>query len=178
MVPRAVLMKSGLVSLNTARQVNTAHPKITMNSARPMTNLFNKAHSTLTDESQVLLKVPRKNNMYSVDLKNIVPKGGTKACDDAGKARMETVPGKDYIILPLWTADSPFSQSLKIYPDVNAIGGKTSIELPDDPNMPALEDIVYSDNDEDIGAEADMNNLDAFMPVSPFPIQEYQRSSS
>ncbi|GJU97091.1 putative ribonuclease H-like domain-containing protein [Tanacetum coccineum] len=30
----------------------------------------------LTDESQVLLKVPRKNNMYSVDLKNIIPKGG------------------------------------------------------------------------------------------------------
>ncbi|GKB31148.1 ribonuclease H-like domain-containing protein [Tanacetum coccineum] len=30
----------------------------------------------LTDESQVSLKVPRKNNMYSVDLKNIVPKGG------------------------------------------------------------------------------------------------------
>ncbi|GJZ49888.1 putative ribonuclease H-like domain-containing protein [Tanacetum coccineum] len=30
----------------------------------------------LTDENQVLLRVPRKNNMYSVDLKNIVPKGG------------------------------------------------------------------------------------------------------
>ncbi|GKA56757.1 putative ribonuclease H-like domain-containing protein, partial [Tanacetum coccineum] len=28
----------------------------------------------LTDESQVLLKVPRKHNMYSVDMKNIVPK--------------------------------------------------------------------------------------------------------
>nr|GEV19547.1 retrovirus-related Pol polyprotein from transposon TNT 1-94 [Tanacetum cinerariifolium] len=28
----------------------------------------------LTSESQVLLKVPRKNNMYSVDMKNIVPK--------------------------------------------------------------------------------------------------------
>ncbi|GJT61647.1 putative ribonuclease H-like domain-containing protein [Tanacetum coccineum] len=28
----------------------------------------------LTDESRVLLKVPRKNNMYSVDMKNIVPK--------------------------------------------------------------------------------------------------------
>ncbi|GKE68575.1 ribonuclease H-like domain-containing protein, partial [Tanacetum coccineum] len=28
----------------------------------------------LTDESQVLIKVPRKNNMYSVDMKNIVPK--------------------------------------------------------------------------------------------------------
>ncbi|GJU20423.1 putative ribonuclease H-like domain-containing protein, partial [Tanacetum coccineum] len=30
----------------------------------------------LIDESQVLLRVLRKNNMYSVDLKNIVPKGG------------------------------------------------------------------------------------------------------
>ncbi|GJV93969.1 ribonuclease H-like domain-containing protein [Tanacetum coccineum] len=28
----------------------------------------------LTDESHVLLKVPRKNNMYNVDMKNIVPK--------------------------------------------------------------------------------------------------------
>ncbi|GKA90802.1 putative ribonuclease H-like domain-containing protein, partial [Tanacetum coccineum] len=28
----------------------------------------------LADKSQVLLKVPRKNNMYSVDIKNIVPK--------------------------------------------------------------------------------------------------------
>ncbi|GKB75889.1 hypothetical protein Tco_0942784 [Tanacetum coccineum] len=30
----------------------------------------------LLDESQVLLRVLRKNNMYSVDLKNVVPSGG------------------------------------------------------------------------------------------------------
>ncbi|GJT17262.1 ribonuclease H-like domain-containing protein, partial [Tanacetum coccineum] len=30
----------------------------------------------LTDESHVLLKIPRKDNMYSVDLKNIIPQGG------------------------------------------------------------------------------------------------------
>ncbi|GJT81915.1 putative ribonuclease H-like domain-containing protein [Tanacetum coccineum] len=30
----------------------------------------------LLDESQVLLKVPRRNNMYSFDLKNVVPLGG------------------------------------------------------------------------------------------------------
>ncbi|GKF27147.1 ribonuclease H-like domain-containing protein, partial [Tanacetum coccineum] len=30
----------------------------------------------LFDESQVLLKVPRQNNMYSFDLKNVVPSGG------------------------------------------------------------------------------------------------------
>ncbi|GKE51497.1 putative ribonuclease H-like domain-containing protein [Tanacetum coccineum] len=53
--------------------------------------------------------------------------------------------------------------------EVNVVGGKTSIELLDDLNMSALEDIVYSDDDEDVGAEADMNNLDAFMPISPIP---------
>ncbi|GJX95548.1 putative ribonuclease H-like domain-containing protein [Tanacetum coccineum] len=53
--------------------------------------------------------------------------------------------------------------------EVNVVDPKTSIELLNDPNMPELEDIVYSDDDEDVGAEADMNNLDAFMPVSPIP---------
>ncbi|GJW05603.1 ribonuclease H-like domain-containing protein [Tanacetum coccineum] len=151
----------------------------------------------------------------------------TKACDDVGKARMKTVPGKDYILLPLWTADSPFSQSSKSSPDVgfkpsrddekkitkepgeegedsskdsecsdqekednvnntnnvnaastnevNAVGGKSRIELPDDPNMPALEDIVYSDEDKDVGAEADMKILDAFMPAVLFQLQEYTK---
>ncbi|GJY38245.1 putative ribonuclease H-like domain-containing protein [Tanacetum coccineum] len=33
-----------------------------------------KDGASLADESQVLLKVPRKNNMYSVDMKNSVPK--------------------------------------------------------------------------------------------------------
>ncbi|GKA92951.1 retrovirus-related pol polyprotein from transposon TNT 1-94 [Tanacetum coccineum] len=40
---------------------------------------------------------------------------------------------------------------------------KTSIELPNDPNMPALEDYIIFDSisdDQDDGAEADMNNLD------------------
>ncbi|GKE89455.1 putative ribonuclease H-like domain-containing protein, partial [Tanacetum coccineum] len=53
--------------------------------------------------------------------------------------------------------------------EVNAVGAKTSIKLPGDPNMPELEDIVYSNDDENITAEADMNNLDTFMPVSPIP---------
>ncbi|GJV05818.1 putative ribonuclease H-like domain-containing protein [Tanacetum coccineum] len=140
---------------------------------------------------------------FSENTPNIA--GSTKACDDAGKASMEKVPGKDYILLPLWPANLPLSQSPKSSPDKgdnvnstnnvntasdenntnnvnavsstvnaasiedNAIGAKISIELPDDLNMPELEDIVYSDDDEDVGVEADMNNLDAFMPVSPIP---------
>ncbi|GKD94770.1 hypothetical protein Tco_1374607, partial [Tanacetum coccineum] len=51
----------------------------------------------------------------------------------------------------------------------NEVNRKASIELLDHPNMPALEYIVYSDDDEDVSSEADMNNLDAFMPVSPIP---------
>ncbi|GKD44187.1 ribonuclease H-like domain-containing protein, partial [Tanacetum coccineum] len=44
----------------------------------------------LVDESQILLRVPRKNNMYSVDLRNIVPRGGltclfAKATSDESK---------------------------------------------------------------------------------------------
>ncbi|GJX13673.1 putative ribonuclease H-like domain-containing protein [Tanacetum coccineum] len=182
MVPRAVLTKSGLVSVNaarqkvsktavlvnTARQVNIAHPKSTVNVVRPMSYFSKTAHSSVkrpiqkqtafknsntnqkvntvraknvnnaktkavvnvvqgnnvhavkasacwadpsqhmtwnmsyptdyeeidggyvafggnpkggkitgkADENHVLLRVHRKNNIYSVDLKNIVPKGG------------------------------------------------------------------------------------------------------
>ncbi|GKD37132.1 putative ribonuclease H-like domain-containing protein, partial [Tanacetum coccineum] len=37
----------------------------------------------------------------------------TKTCDDVGKSRVEIVLGKDYILLPLWTQDPPFSSSPK-----------------------------------------------------------------
>nr|GFC31863.1 hypothetical protein [Tanacetum cinerariifolium] len=40
-------------------------------------------------------------------------------------------------------------------------------QLPDDPNMPELEDITYSDDKDDVGAEADFNNLETTITVSP-----------
>nr|GEW95062.1 hypothetical protein [Tanacetum cinerariifolium] len=43
-------------------------------------------------------------------------------------------------------------------------------QYPDDPNMPALEDITYSDDEEDVGAEADFSNLETTITVSPIPI--------
>ncbi|GJX13813.1 putative ribonuclease H-like domain-containing protein [Tanacetum coccineum] len=409
MVPKAVLMRSGLVSLTTVRPVNTTQPKTTLNSARPMTNIFNKAHSTVRrpinnitatknnnfnkrvntvsgknvntakpkavvnaarpkailnaikgnqcinhsekgnpqmdlqdqgvidsgcsrhmignmsyltdfevidggyvafggnpkrgkikgrdddsglvwgfffflatkDEISGILKSfitgvknlidqrvkvircdngtefknkemdqfcerkgSRPNWLFDIDAltksmnyKPVVARNqsngnaGTKACDDGGKARMETISGKDYILLPLWPPNLPFSQNSKSSPDVgfkpsrdneknvteesgkeggdpsnkndsvnstnnintasdgnitnnvntvsstvnttgievNAASSNTSIELPNDPNMHELEDIVYSDDYEDVGSDADMNNLNTFMPVSPIP---------
>ncbi|GJZ74929.1 hypothetical protein Tco_0639394 [Tanacetum coccineum] len=52
---------------------------------------------------------------------------------------------------------------------VNVVGGKKSIELSFDPNMPALEDYSifdFSRDDEDDGAVADINNLDTTIQVS------------
>ncbi|GJY04739.1 putative ribonuclease H-like domain-containing protein [Tanacetum coccineum] len=127
-----------------------------------------------------------KFNEYTTNIE-----GSTEACNNAGKARMETVPGKDYILLRLWVADLPLSQSLKDSSDVRfkpsgeeekkdneelgKEGEDTDVDeniiygCVDDPNMAALEEIVYSDNDEDVDAEADMNNLDTYIPVSPIP---------
>ncbi|GKA41306.1 putative ribonuclease H-like domain-containing protein [Tanacetum coccineum] len=47
MVPRGVLMKTGLRPLNTVRPVNTAHPKTTVYSARPMSRFSKSAQSTV-----------------------------------------------------------------------------------------------------------------------------------
>ncbi|GJW58590.1 putative ribonuclease H-like domain-containing protein [Tanacetum coccineum] len=69
---------------------NTKGGKITRKCTIKTGNLDFENVYFLTDESQVLLRVPRKNNMYSVDLKNIVPKGGltylfAKATSDESK---------------------------------------------------------------------------------------------
>ncbi|GJT16257.1 putative ribonuclease H-like domain-containing protein [Tanacetum coccineum] len=122
---------------------------------------------------------------------------GTKACDDAGKDRMETVPGKYYILLPLWTADPPFSQSSKnshagfkplennekkVIEEPRKEGGDSSkdsecsdqeqednVNSTNTVNASSTNEVNVVDDYEDVGAEADMNNLDAFMLVSPIP---------
>ncbi|GJU21909.1 putative ribonuclease H-like domain-containing protein [Tanacetum coccineum] len=65
--------------------------------------------------------------------------------------------------------------------EVNVVGGKTSIELPDDPNMPAFEDYSIFDfiiNDKDDGVVADMNNLDITIQVSPIPTTRIHKDHS
>ncbi|GJU34156.1 ribonuclease H-like domain-containing protein, partial [Tanacetum coccineum] len=155
------------------------------------------------------------NSRTRIVEENLHIRFSTKASDNAGQARKETEPVKNYILLPLWLADPPFSQDPKNSQDDgfkpssddekkvdedprkdsesidqekddnvnstnnvnaasinedNSVGGKTSIELPDDPNMHALEDISIfnlSIDNEDVGVEADMNNLDTTIQVSP-----------
>ncbi|GJU90449.1 putative ribonuclease H-like domain-containing protein [Tanacetum coccineum] len=201
----------------------------------------------LLDENQVLLRVPRKNNMYSVDLKNVAPSGGltclfTKATLDEsnlwhrrlGHINFKTMnklvrgnlvrglpskifendhtcvacqKGKQHKASCKTKTNKEMNQfcemkgikrefSVARTPQQNGVAerkNRTLIEvartilayskLPttfraeavytacyvqiygcaDDPNMPNLEEIVYSKDDEGVGAEVDMNNLDTFM---------------
>nr|GEW43074.1 hypothetical protein [Tanacetum cinerariifolium] len=89
----------------------------------------------------------------------------------ACKAKVETIPEKDYIVLPLWTQDPLFLSSSKDSPgdgfkpsreeekkDTEALGNKDNEDIvyrcTDDPNMPNLEEIVYSDEDEECNKES------------------------
>nr|GEU37614.1 reverse transcriptase domain-containing protein [Tanacetum cinerariifolium] len=121
----------------------------------------------------------------------------TKACNNVGKTRVNTVPDKDHILLPLWTQDPLFSSSSK---DSLSVGLKPSREeekkdakdpgikdskdnvvdenivyrCADDPNMPDLEEIGrFSDAEiDDLGT--DMNNLDTYFQeeLLRFKLQE------
>nr|GEV87846.1 hypothetical protein [Tanacetum cinerariifolium] len=162
----------------------------------------------------------------SVNYKPVVAENQSNG--SASKARVGTVPNKDYILLPLSTQDPLLSSSYKdspsngfkpsgeeekkdakdprnednevlsteeprvnqekdvnvnstnniiiVSPTANAASIKDNVVdenlvygCADDPNMPNLEEIVYSDDDENVGAEADMTNLDTNILVTPIP---------
>nr|GEU59239.1 copia protein [Tanacetum cinerariifolium] len=50
-----------------------------------------------------------------------------------------------------------------------------SSQLPNDPNMLELEDITYFDNEDNVGAEADFNNLETSITVSPILTTRVQK---
>nr|GEY11599.1 ribonuclease H-like domain-containing protein [Tanacetum cinerariifolium] len=176
----------------------------------------------LLNENQVLLRVPRENNMYNVDLKNIVPSGDltclfaknpnctrdlaykllenkpnvvgekpelegrkpesevyvfpssnaqTKKHDDKTKREAK---GKIPVVGQILTnSTNTFIVAGPSNTVVSPTHGKSSYvntsQYPDDPNMPELEDITYSDDEEDVGAEADFTNLETSITVSPIP---------
>nr|GEX60599.1 putative ribonuclease H-like domain-containing protein [Tanacetum cinerariifolium] len=69
----------------------------------------------LLNESQVLLRVPRKDNIYSVDLKSVVPTGG--------QAKKKKELKQEYILIPICTTD-PLNSQVDLPKDKWAIGTK------------------------------------------------------
>ncbi|GKC04485.1 hypothetical protein Tco_0996095 [Tanacetum coccineum] len=185
MVPRAVLMNSGLVSINTARQnisktvvlvntarqVNTVHSKTTVNAARPMSYLSKIAHSTgnphvdLQDKGVIDMWNAHDMNREHVHIFRDYEEIGTQSNDfSSTKASNNADPKSSH--------DDGSKPSIDDGKKVDEDPRKESesIELPFDLNMPALEDYSifdFSRDDEDDGAMADMNNLDTIIQVSP-----------
>nr|GEW48838.1 hypothetical protein [Tanacetum cinerariifolium] len=66
-----------------------------------------------------------------------------------------------------------FSAAGPLNTAVSPTHGKSSYvntsQYPDDLNMLELEDITYSDDEEDVGAEADFTNLESSITVTPIP---------
>nr|GEV46383.1 putative reverse transcriptase domain-containing protein [Tanacetum cinerariifolium] len=50
-------------------------------------------------------------------------------------------------------------------------------KYPDDPDMPELEDIVYLYDEKDVGAEADLSNLEINIHVSPIPTTRFHKDN-
>nr|GEV26892.1 hypothetical protein [Tanacetum cinerariifolium] len=118
---------------------------------------------------------------------------GIKPCDNVGKTRMEIVPNKDYILLPLWTQDPLLSSSSKDSPGArfkpseeeekkdakdpgnedsknNVVDKNIVYGCADDPNMLDLEEIGRFSDAKNDDSGADMNNLDTYFQVSHVPI--------
>nr|GEX16656.1 ribonuclease H-like domain-containing protein [Tanacetum cinerariifolium] len=199
----------------------------------------------LHDESQVLLRVPRENNMYNVNLKNIVPFGDltrpfAKATIDESnlwhrrlayinfktinklvKEKAGEEVDQQYVLFPVWSsgstnpqnydgdedasfdekehdfdANKPESEvilSLSRYRDLtvefedwsnnssnevntassivptvgqNSLNSTNTFSVAGPSNA---DDITYFDDEDVVGAEADFNNLESFISVSPIP---------
>ncbi|GJR02865.1 ribonuclease H-like domain-containing protein [Tanacetum coccineum] len=67
MVPRPVLMKTGLRPLNTTRPVTTTHPKTTVYSARPMLCFSKSAQSTVKRPYQTRTTLTNRNFSQKVN---------------------------------------------------------------------------------------------------------------
>nr|GEV45600.1 ribonuclease H-like domain-containing protein [Tanacetum cinerariifolium] len=94
----------------------------------------------LTDESHVLLKVPRKDNMYSVDLKNVVPQGGLTSLFEKATSEKSN-----------WKATQSFLG-----------GGKKDVEEPgnEESEVPITEEPrVYQEKDGNVSTTNNINTL-------------------
>nr|GEV79025.1 hypothetical protein [Tanacetum cinerariifolium] len=279
------------INLRPSPKNSNFHQKVTTVKVNQVNAIHGVKENWLPDENHVLLRVSRENNMYNVDLKNIIPSGDLTclfakatldesnlwhrrlchinfktmnklvkgnlvrglpsklfennhtcvACKKGKQHRASCTVGKEansvqqYVLLPLWPSDSKDPQNTDVaafevkesesavhvspsscdktkkhdgktkkeakrkslvelstrvrdlrdefeeFSDnntngINATSTSVTAVRPNSTNntntfspadMPALEDISYSDDEEDVGAEADFSNLETNIPVGP-----------
>nr|GFA45341.1 ribonuclease H-like domain-containing protein [Tanacetum cinerariifolium] len=107
----------------------------------------------------------------------------------ACKFRKKIVSAQQYMLLPLWSSDSQdpkntddvvVDDAFEVKENENDVhvsendSDKTDKKKHDEKakrddkgkNLPELEDIIYSDDEEEVGAEADLSNLETNIPIS------------
>ncbi|GJT63668.1 putative ribonuclease H-like domain-containing protein [Tanacetum coccineum] len=173
--------------MTNGNQVNTARPKAVLNVVKgnqgnPQQDLQEKGVIDsrylrhMTGNMSYLIDFEETNGVYVAYVclrKNLVLMGKCmykSMWRDAGIARMETVLANDTFCYRWGGVYPTISQSTN---NVNATStNEDNAEVLVDPNMFALEDYNIFDStsdDQDDGAEADMNNLDTTIQVSPIP---------
>nr|GEY72224.1 ribonuclease H-like domain-containing protein [Tanacetum cinerariifolium] len=106
---------------------------------------------------------------------------------DAGKVRKETNSAQQYVLLPLWSTSSKDPQNIDADAAFDAKENESEVHVSPSSsnkpkkhdekakreakgkNMPALEDIIYLDDEEDVGAEDDFNYLETSITISLIP---------
>nr|GEW66352.1 hypothetical protein [Tanacetum cinerariifolium] len=139
---------------------------------------------TVHDKDYILLPLWTQDPLFSSSSKDS-PSDGFKPSGEEEKKDAKDPGNEDYEVL---STKEPRVHQKKdvnvnstnniniVSPSDNAAGIKDNVvdkdivyRCVDDLNMPNLEKITYSDDDEDVGAEADMTNLDSNIAVSPIP---------
>nr|GEV86114.1 uncharacterized mitochondrial protein AtMg00810-like [Tanacetum cinerariifolium] len=138
----------------------------------------------LPDESQVLLRVPRENNMYnSSGSTNPQNNDGDDAFDEKEHDFDAKKPESEVSVSPSSSAqsrkqDDKTKKEAKGKSPVESFTGykDLSVEFEDcsdnsinEVNAAELEDITYSDDEDVVGVEADFNNLETSITVSHIP---------
>nr|GEX00108.1 putative ribonuclease H-like domain-containing protein [Tanacetum cinerariifolium] len=94
---------------------------------------------------------------------------------DCSENSSKEVNADGFIVLTVWkntlNSTNTFSAAGPLNIVVSPTYGKSyfidASQLPDYPNMPELEDITYFDDEDVVGAEADLNNLESSIPEEP-----------
>nr|GEW61892.1 hypothetical protein [Tanacetum cinerariifolium] len=192
-VSTTVLTRSRLVSLNAARHVPTAVTQSTMKCTRTVKNVFNKAHTHV--RGPINQKAATKNSNFNkkvttvkVNKVNVVHgnKGNAKKasacwvwkpkCKVLDYVAIDVTENENDVYVFANESDKTDNKKHDEKAKRDDKGKNFRIarkslfvdpsKYPNDPDMPKLEDIVYSNDEEDVGATADLSNLETNIPIS------------
>nr|GEV49249.1 putative ribonuclease H-like domain-containing protein [Tanacetum cinerariifolium] len=111
-------------------------------------------------------KEPEFNGKKPKSEVNVSPSSSAQSKKQDDKTKREA---KGKSLVKSFTRYRDLSAEFKDFSDnsINEVNAADASQLPDDPDIPELEDITYSDDEDDVGAEADFNNLETSITKNP-----------